>query len=151
MDVRQRRFAGAKVYQAWHRNGEPHHTRKCYPYPIHLSRCKGSEGCRSFRVRLGHVFEKGGGANYCLVLSETVVKVIDLDDTTKVKILDGHTRGVRGVSWHPSGSIVVRRFSLLYDMCPTLSHSPHFRPHAVQTGRSLHGMSPKKSRRLKGC
>ena len=39
--------------------------------------------------------------------SETIVKVIDLDDTTKIKLLDGHKKGVRGVSWHPSEALIV--------------------------------------------
>lgn len=40
--------------------------------------------------------------------SETAVKLIDLEDTSKVKHLEGHTAGVRWATWHPSGTLVVR-------------------------------------------
>lgn len=36
------------------------------------------------------------------------VKVIDLEDTTNMKVLSGHTKAVRRVSWHPSSTILVR-------------------------------------------
>ena len=44
--------------------------------------------------------------------SETAIKVIDLEDTTKMMILKGHSKAVRRVSWHPSGTLLVRRTSL---------------------------------------
>jgi chromosome transmission fidelity protein 4 len=39
--------------------------------------------------------------------SEANIKLIDLEDTSKICILTGHARGVRRASWHPSGSILV--------------------------------------------
>ena len=40
--------------------------------------------------------------------SEPDVKLIDLDDITKISILKGHTKAVRKATWHPSGSLIVR-------------------------------------------
>jgi chromosome transmission fidelity protein 4 len=40
-------------------------------------------------------------------ISELTVRVIDLEDTLKIKILKGHSRSVRKVTWHPSGSLLV--------------------------------------------
>lgn len=34
------------------------------------------------------------------------MKVIDIEDNTKIIILNGHNRGVRKVTWHPSGSLL---------------------------------------------
>lgn len=31
---------------------------------------------------------------------------MDVEDNTKIVILNGHTRGVRQATWHPSGSIL---------------------------------------------
>ncbi|THH30799.1 hypothetical protein EUX98_g3387 [Antrodiella citrinella] len=38
--------------------------------------------------------------------SEIEVKVISLEDTTDMKVLQGHEKAVRRVTWHPSGSLL---------------------------------------------
>jgi WD40 repeat protein len=46
---------------------------------------------------------------YQLILSsELEIKVIDLKDPTNIKKLEGHRKGVRKATWHPSGTILVR-------------------------------------------
>lgn len=40
--------------------------------------------------------------------SDKAVKVIDLLDTKKIILLEGHSRGVRRAAWHPSGTLLVR-------------------------------------------
>lgn len=68
--------------------------------------------------------------------SELTVKVVDLDDTLKIKILKGHTRGVRKVTWHPSGSLLV------CDLCFKVGwyiEDNLLRLPRAQTGRSLFG------------
>ena len=40
--------------------------------------------------------------------SDKAVKVIDLRDTKKIVVLEGHSRGVRRAAWHPSGALLVR-------------------------------------------
>lgn len=52
--------------------------------------------------------------------SETAIKIIDLEDTTKMMLLKGHSKAVRRVSWHPSGALLVSSSTGLGD--PT----PHF-------------------------
>ena len=47
------------------------------------------------------------------VSSDLDVRIIDLDDTTKVQTLTGHKNGVRKATWHPSSSFLVRT-GLLY-------------------------------------
>ncbi len=42
-------------------------------------------------------------------LSDLEVKLVDTRDTLQCQHLTGHTRGLRGASWHPSGSHLVRR------------------------------------------
>ncbi|GJE94936.1 WD40 repeat domain-containing protein [Phanerochaete sordida] len=37
---------------------------------------------------------------------EMAVKVVHINDTLRVKVLKGHTKGVRRVTWHPSGSLL---------------------------------------------
>ncbi|KAL1759502.1 hypothetical protein FB107DRAFT_271069 [Schizophyllum commune] len=47
------------------------------------------------------------GTKVAIASDETFVKIIDLEDITEVQTLEGgHTRGVRGVSWDPSGTLV---------------------------------------------
>lgn len=41
-------------------------------------------------------------------VSELSVKVVDMEDIIRVCVLDGHTRGVRKATWHPSAPLVVR-------------------------------------------
>ena len=54
-----------------------------------------------------------------LLYSETFIKIIDLEDITEVQTLEGgHTRGVRGVSWDPSGTLVVREVDLQLNYAP---------------------------------
>jgi chromosome transmission fidelity protein 4 len=38
--------------------------------------------------------------------SELSVKLVDIEDNTKIIILNGHKRGVRKATWHPSGSLL---------------------------------------------
>ena len=40
--------------------------------------------------------------------SETTIRIIDIEDPLKIQILQGHKRGVRNVSWHPSEDLLVR-------------------------------------------
>lgn len=44
------------------------------------------------------------------VFSELEVKVITLNDITKIKKLKGHRKGVRRATWHPSGTILARSY-----------------------------------------
>ncbi|TCD67448.1 hypothetical protein EIP91_012365 [Steccherinum ochraceum] len=37
---------------------------------------------------------------------EMEIKIIDLEDTTSMKVLTGHKKAVRRVTWHPSGSLL---------------------------------------------
>ncbi|KAL1748703.1 hypothetical protein HDZ31DRAFT_79559 [Schizophyllum fasciatum] len=47
------------------------------------------------------------GTKVAIASDETFVKIIDLEDITEVQTLEGgHTKGVRGVSWDPSGTLV---------------------------------------------
>ncbi|KZT71046.1 hypothetical protein DAEQUDRAFT_750176 [Daedalea quercina L-15889] len=46
------------------------------------------------------------GSRIAVTSDETIVKVIDLDDSTNVVLLNGHTKAVRKVTWHPSGSLL---------------------------------------------
>lgn len=34
------------------------------------------------------------------------MKLVDIEDNLKIIILNGHTRGVRKATWHPSGSLL---------------------------------------------
>ncbi len=36
------------------------------------------------------------------------MKLVDMNETTNIKLLEGHTRGVRCATWHPSGTLLVR-------------------------------------------
>lgn len=47
-------------------------------------------------------------AKILIIPSEAAVKIVDLQDTTKVTLLKGHTKAVRRATWHPSGSLLVR-------------------------------------------
>lgn len=57
--------------------------------------------------------------------SELEVKIIALNEITNIKKLEGHRRGVRRATWHPSGTILVR-----VTYCP-ISHI--FIPTTLQT------------------
>ncbi|PCH43744.1 hypothetical protein WOLCODRAFT_122518 [Wolfiporia cocos MD-104 SS10] len=46
------------------------------------------------------------GARIAVTSDETTVKIIDFEDTTNVMVLKGHTKAVRRVTWHPSGSLL---------------------------------------------
>ncbi|KAL5507206.1 MCL1 [Sanghuangporus vaninii] len=46
------------------------------------------------------------GRRVAVASDETVVKIIDLDETTNVKLLEGHRKGVRSATWHPSGTLL---------------------------------------------
>ncbi|PIL34239.1 hypothetical protein GSI_03950 [Ganoderma sinense ZZ0214-1] len=46
------------------------------------------------------------GARVAVTSDEPHVKLIDLDDITKISVLKGHTKAVRKATWHPSGSIL---------------------------------------------
>ena len=43
-----------------------------------------------------------------LSLSEACAKIIDVRDTSKIQILEGHTKAIRALTWSPSGQYVVR-------------------------------------------
>ena len=48
----------------------------------------------------------------CAVASdELVVKLIDVRDTSQIQLLNGHTKAVRAVSWHPGGQSPRKLFS----------------------------------------
>lgn len=38
---------------------------------------------------------------------EISVKIVDVRDTTKIQVLEGHTKAVRAVTWCPDGQYVV--------------------------------------------
>ena len=46
--------------------------------------------------------------NIDVIYREPVVKIVDLQDPLKVTLLKGHTKAVRRVTWHPSGTLLVR-------------------------------------------
>ncbi|CCM06867.1 uncharacterized protein FIBRA_09175 [Fibroporia radiculosa] len=46
------------------------------------------------------------GGRIAVTSDETTVKLIDLEDTTKIVVLQGHSKAVRKVTWHPSGSLL---------------------------------------------
>ncbi|EIW62718.1 uncharacterized protein TRAVEDRAFT_112621 [Trametes versicolor FP-101664 SS1] len=46
------------------------------------------------------------GKRVAVTSDETTVKVIDLEDITKMTVLEGHTKAVRKATWHPSGSLL---------------------------------------------
>ncbi|KAH9946996.1 hypothetical protein B0H21DRAFT_741281 [Amylocystis lapponica] len=46
------------------------------------------------------------GVRVAVTSDETSVKLIDIQDTTKIVVLKGHSKAVRKVTWHPSGSLL---------------------------------------------
>lgn len=46
--------------------------------------------------------------NILIDCSETSVKVIDATNVLDIILLDGHTKGVRAVTWHPTGLFLVK-------------------------------------------
>lgn len=46
------------------------------------------------------------GKKIAVTSDEPIVKIIDLEDTTKVIVLKTHTKAVRKATWHPSGSLL---------------------------------------------
>ncbi|TBU37864.1 hypothetical protein BD309DRAFT_973062 [Dichomitus squalens] len=46
------------------------------------------------------------GTRVAVMSDEPDVKLIDLDDITKISILKGHSKAVRKATWHPSGSLL---------------------------------------------
>ncbi|CAL1707133.1 unnamed protein product [Somion occarium] len=46
------------------------------------------------------------GQRITVTSDEPTVKVIDIEDTTKMFVLKGHTKAVRQATWHPSGSLL---------------------------------------------
>lgn len=48
------------------------------------------------------------------ILSETTVKIVELKEVTNVQVLSGHKKCVRKLTWHPSGTILVRMFQCAY-------------------------------------
>lgn len=56
--------------------------------------------------------------------SELRVKIIEVNVPDRVVHLEGHTKGVRAVSWDPSGTCIVRTSSLLNETsCSSLVFS----------------------------
>ena len=49
-----------------------------------------------------------------MILSETTVKIVGLQDVTKVQVLSGHKKCIRKLTWHPSGTLLVRIFPCTY-------------------------------------
>ncbi len=68
--------------------------------------------------------------------SEPDVKLVDLADTTKISFLKGHTKAVRRATWHPSGSLLVRRVGLTLGF----GGSHMIRPRVGQMARLSCGM-----------
>jgi hypothetical protein len=68
--------------------------------------------------------------------SETAVKVIDVRDTKKIQMLEGHERGIRALSWSPDGQLVVRgitqqlRGNRQPDQIPDRQHQARTAPYA---------------------
>lgn len=58
--------------------------------------------------------------NYCdcvpqpCTVSELEVKIINLRDITNIQKLEGHRKGVRRATWHPSGVFLVRDLSFRF-------------------------------------
>ncbi|KAH8119330.1 WD40 repeat-like protein [Phellopilus nigrolimitatus] len=61
---------------------------------------------RTNAVSVRYVAVDPKGRRVAVASDDIVVKVIDLDDVTKIKLLNGHKRGVRSASWHPSDSLL---------------------------------------------
>ncbi|KII92369.1 hypothetical protein PLICRDRAFT_102810 [Plicaturopsis crispa FD-325 SS-3] len=46
------------------------------------------------------------GKRVAVTSDELAVKLIELEDTIKIELLNGHAKGVRRATWHPSGSLL---------------------------------------------
>ncbi|KAF7971209.1 hypothetical protein HWV62_21604 [Athelia sp. TMB] len=46
------------------------------------------------------------GCRVAVASDEFPVKIVDIEDNSKITILDGHTNGVRTVTWHTSGTLL---------------------------------------------
>ncbi|KAJ3551325.1 hypothetical protein NM688_g4769 [Phlebia brevispora] len=46
------------------------------------------------------------GSRVAASSEEPIIKVVDLQNTSNVSLLKGHTKAVRRVTWHPSGSLL---------------------------------------------
>lgn len=46
--------------------------------------------------------------------SETTVRIVELKEVTNVQVLSGHKKCIRKLTWHPSGTLLVRIFLCTY-------------------------------------
>ncbi|OBZ68085.1 Minichromosome loss protein 1 [Grifola frondosa] len=46
------------------------------------------------------------GKRVAVTSDEPTVKVIEIENTVKISVLEGHTKAVRKASWHPSGTLL---------------------------------------------
>ena len=47
---------------------------------------------------------------FLTTLSETTIKIVELKEVTNVQVLTGHKKCLRKLTWHPSGTLLVRIF-----------------------------------------
>ena len=80
-------------------------------------------------------------ANAHIMHREPEIRLVDLK-SNKVVQLEGHTKAVRRVTWHPSGDFLVSEMTLVLVVSQTLS-----RRHVAQTVRSLSGTPRQASQR----
>jgi WD40 repeat protein len=78
---------------------------------------------------------------HTFVSRESSVRIFELEDKNKVRLLEGHTKGVRRVTWHPSGSLLVRPVHRIF----AVSHKFTTRQRAVPRATSSSGMFQRKN------
>lgn len=72
------------------------------------------------------------------LVSEATIKLIDLEDTINISILNGHNDVVRKVTWEPSGNILVCYPALQIHECWPFTVA--YRPPAVRMEKSSYGI-----------
>lgn len=83
---------------------------------------EGRAGRSCQRVRVNFLTRQHGNSEhkYRLTSSDLLVKIVNVQDTSKVSFLSDNVKAVRSASWDPSGKHLVRRnSSFSYIGCPS--------------------------------